>query len=191
MTFQICIRDDICMPKSTIVEYKDDWGKREKLMIFIEEQQMQNEGNTRSNSTRKKGKVTHLAVLKKEYIEEILVGTKKIESRFMRIKRLPFGRVSDGDKLFFKISSGPVCAKGEIRKVEYIENLTPKKIKNIRNKYGKCIGGSEDYWRGNGEAKFGVLIWLGNVQRMKIKYIDKSDRQAWVILKEGNGYGLL
>ena len=65
----------------------------------------------------------HLVVLKRPYLEAILAGTKRIESRFTRTKHYAFGRVLAGDKLFLKVSSGPVCAIATVAAVKNFENL--------------------------------------------------------------------
>ena len=65
----------------------------------------------------------HLVILKTEYIKAILEGRKTIESRFTKTRREFFGRVSPGDKVFLKVSSGPVCATARVIKVKWYENL--------------------------------------------------------------------
>jgi ASC-1-like (ASCH) protein len=51
----------------------------------------------------------HLVILKKPYLEAILGGQKRIESRFTKVRRCYFRQVLAGDRLFFKRSAGPVC----------------------------------------------------------------------------------
>jgi len=100
----------------------------------------------------------HLVILKKPYLEAILAGRKRIESRFTRTKRIPFGQVSPGDKLFFKVSSGPVCAAATIVGVNNFENLTPKQMLELRQQYNHYIGGSNEYWQSKMNCKFGFLV---------------------------------
>lgn len=140
---------------------------------------------------QKRESVAHLVILKREYINEILSGDKSIESRFMKRKGIPFGKISRGDKLFFKISAGPVCASGEVEKVKCVKNLTSEKIKQIRKQYGNLIGGTKEYWKTIEEKRFCVLIWLKNTRPIAEKKINKRDRRAWVILSKSNGYGLI
>jgi len=52
----------------------------------------------------------HLVILKKPYLDAILSGRKRIESRFTRTKRYAFGRVLPGDELFLKVSSEHIGA---------------------------------------------------------------------------------
>ncbi len=140
-----------------------------------------------SGSVRRK----HLMILKGHYVEAILQGDKKLESRFTKTRRSPFGKISSGDELYLKISSGVVCGIAEVKKVEEWDNLTPQSMKKLRSKYGSLIGGDEEYWRAKEQSRYGVLIWMKNVRGIAKRTIQKTDRRAWVVLKTGNGYGLL
>jgi ASC-1-like (ASCH) protein len=133
----------------------------------------------------------HLVILKTEYIEAILEGRKTIESRFTKTRREFFGRVSPGDKLFLKVSSGPVCATAKVIKVKWYEDLTAKQIKQLKGKYNKQILGADDYWQSKSACRYGVLVWLGEVKRIKPVRIDKRDWRAWVVLSEKENFGLV
>jgi ASC-1-like (ASCH) protein len=134
---------------------------------------------------------SHLVILKKPYLEAILAGRKTIESRFMRTNRAPFGKVAAGDKLFFKITSGPVCATGRAHKVENFENLTAERIDQIERTYNDRIMGRRQYWDQKRRCKKGVLIWLDRVKPIEPIRIDKKDWRAWVVLTPEADFGLL
>jgi len=134
---------------------------------------------------------SHLVILRRPYLEKILAGRKSIESRFMRSMRAPFGCISVGDELFLKVSSGPVCARATVNKVLEFENLSPGKMKRIKAKYNNLIQGGEVYWAAKRESKYGVLVWLEQVERMEPVLIDKRDWRAWVVLEKGKDFGLL
>ena len=133
----------------------------------------------------------HLVILKKPYIEAILAGRKQIESRFTKTKRPFIGKVSRGDKLFLKQSSGPVCATATVAKVKNFENLTPKQITEIKQRYNQYIIGSDEYWLDKADSKFGILVWLADIEPIRPVKIYKKDWRAWVILTKENNYGLL
>ena len=133
----------------------------------------------------------HLVILKKPYLEAILAGRKRIESRFTRTKRIPFGQVSPGDKLFFKVSSGPVCAAATIAAVKNFKNLTPKQVLELRQQYNHYIGGSEEYWQSKANCRFGFLVWLEDIEPIEPVRIGKKDWRAWVVLTEKEHFGLL
>ncbi|MBA7590280.1 hypothetical protein ES708_32393 [subsurface metagenome] len=133
---------------------------------------------------------SHLVILKKPYVDAILDGRKTIESRFTKIKRAPFGQVSVGDKLFLKISSGPVCATAEVAAVKNFENLTSQKISELRQQYNRQILAGDDYWESKSDSRFGFLIWLGAVKPMEPVYVKKKDWRAWVVLTKSENFGL-
>ena len=132
----------------------------------------------------------HLVILKKPYLEAILAGRKRIESRFTKTKRSPFGNVKLGDKLFFKVSSGPVCAVATVAAVKNFENLTQRQIIEIKQQYNHYIGGSEEYWRSKANCRFGFLVWLEEIEPIEPVRIDKKDWRAWVVLTEKENFGL-
>ena len=133
----------------------------------------------------------HLVILKKPYLEAILAGRKRVESRFTKTRRYAFGRVLPGDKLFFKISSGPVCAVATIAAVKNFENLTPRQIAEIKQQYNHYIMGSDAYWRSRTNCKFGFLVWLKDVRAIEPVRIHKKDWRGWVVLTEKENFGLL
>ena len=133
----------------------------------------------------------HLVVLKKPYLDAILDGRKRIESRFTKTRRSPFGQVLAGDKLFLKLSSGPVCAVASVAAVKNFQNLTPKQILQLKQRYNHYICGSEKYWRSKADCKFGFLVWLEGARAIEPVRIGKKDWRAWVVLTEKENFGLL
>jgi len=133
----------------------------------------------------------HLVILKKPYLDAILASSKTIESRFTKTKRSYFGRVLPGDKLFLKESSGPVCATAKVAAVKNFENLTPQQIIEIKQQYNHYIKGSEEYWRSKADCRFGVLVWLKDVEPIEPVRIRKKDWRAWVVLTVKENFGLL
>lgn len=133
----------------------------------------------------------HLVVLKKPYLDAILQGKKRIESRFTRSKRFFFGRVLPGDRLFLKLSSGPVCATANVGAAKHFENLTGRRIFEIKQQYNDHIKGTDEYWRSKMSCRFGLLVWLRDVERVEPVRIGKKDWRAWVVLTAKENFGLL
>ena len=133
----------------------------------------------------------HLVILKKSYLQAILTGQKRIESRFTRARREPFGRVLPGDRLFLKVSSGPVCAVATVAAVKNFEDLTPAKIMEIKKRYNHYIVASDRYWQSKANCKFGFLVKLKDIERIEPVRIRKKDWRAWVVLTEKEDFGLL
>jgi ASC-1-like (ASCH) protein len=134
---------------------------------------------------------SHLVILKKQYLDAIISGSKTIECRLLKGKCPPFGCVSVGDKLFLKESSGPVCAVAFAGEVKSFENLTADDIDKIKQAYNNAICGGEDFWQIKRDSKFCVLIELTKVKTIEPVYISKKDWRAWVVLSEKEHYGLL
>ena len=133
----------------------------------------------------------HLVILKKSYLGAILDGRKKIESSFSRARHPAFGRVLPGDRLFLKVSSGPVRATATVTAVKTFEDLSPHKMLQIKRRHNRYILGGEEYWRSKMDCRFGFLVWLREVQRVQPVKIGKKDWRAWVILTEEQDFGLL
>lgn len=133
----------------------------------------------------------HLVILKKPYLNMILEGRKRIELRLYKSKHPAFGRVFAGDKIFLKISSGPVCATAAVEAVKNFENLTPEGILELKHLYNRDIGGSDEHWQGKLDCKYCLLVWLKDVKTIEPVRIQKKDWRAWVILTEKKDFGLL
>ena len=133
----------------------------------------------------------HLVILKKAYLDAILEGRKKIESRFTRTRHHGFGRVGAGDKLFLKLSSGPVCATATVAAVKNFENLRQEQIVQLKQQYNQDICADDEYWCNKINCKFGFLVWLKDVKPIEPVRICKRDWRAWVVLSEKEDFGLL
>jgi ASC-1-like (ASCH) protein len=133
----------------------------------------------------------HLVILKKPYLDAVLNGRKRIESRFGTTKRPVFGQVLPGDTLFFKLSAGPVCATATVAAVENFDNLTPQKMLQLKLLHNRCILGTDEYWQSKLNSRFGLLVWLKDVRPIEPVRIQKKDWRAWVVLTPSNNFGLL
>jgi len=133
----------------------------------------------------------HLVILKKPYLDAILSGKKKVESRFSKSRRNFLNSIKAGDLLFLKQSSGPVCATARIEKAKLFENLTAKKILEIKQQFNSLICGDEDFWQSALDCRFATLVKLTDVKRIEPVRINKKDWRAWVVLTEKENFGLL
>lgn len=131
----------------------------------------------------------HVAILKKSWklTQKILFGEKKIESRWYKVKFLPWNRIEKGERVYFKNSGKPVTIKAEVKKVIQISNLTPEKIKEILYKYGKDIGISKEkipeFYEINKNKKYCILIFFKNPQKVEPFEINKTGfgaRSSWI-----------
>jgi len=132
----------------------------------------------------------HLVILKKPYLDAILAGRKTVESRLLKTRRAPVGCVQAGDRLFLKLSCGPVCGVAIAQKVLNFSEVSPEKISRLSERYNKYILAGQQYWRDRASCKYAVLVWLVGVRAISPVSIDKRDLRGWVVLKPGADFGL-
>ena len=126
----------------------------------------------------------HLAIFKGDGAEKILTGKKNIESRFAKSKLAPFGVISSGDLVYIKTSGGEIIGQFRVKKVIFFDGLDLDDLGEIKKKYGKQLAVDELYWKGKEIAKYGTLIFIGEVNTFitsPIKY-PKRDLRGWVVL---------
>lgn len=127
----------------------------------------------------------HVAILKPNYLRDILAGKKTVESRLTKTNQPPHGRVAVGDRLFLKASGGPFMATAVAGDVLSWNGLTPSGIARIRKEHGRAIGGDAAYWSAKRDSAFATLIRLGQVEpldvgpRYKVAFM-----KAWYVLDE-------
>ncbi|MDE6442185.1 MAG: DUF4186 family protein [Clostridia bacterium] len=121
----------------------------------------------------------HLAIMKKGYIEKILSGEKKIESRFSINRITPFNNISEDDKVYMQETGKEVTAMFEVEKVLFFDNLTEAKIEKIRIEYGKDICAGEDFWKLKQHSKYATLIYIKNARKITPFKVNKNDRSAF------------
>ena len=129
----------------------------------------------------------HLAIIAQPYLNFILDGTKRIESRFSKVKSAPFGKIKTGDIVYMKIPSGPVLGQFTVAKVETFENLQEQQKIEIYEKHFNSIfvvdwlaSSMPDKWV---QSKHATLIHIRDVKRYPSAiYIPKKDRRPWVVM---------
>lgn len=113
----------------------------------------------------------HVAIMSKSFgdlIDQVLTGKKTVESRWSKNKIAPWNKIKIGEKVYFKNAGGPVIAVAEVEKVLQFDNLNPKKIRDILNKWPLV-----DYeWAKS--KNYCVLIFLKNPRPVKPFKIDKT-----------------
>ena len=124
----------------------------------------------------------HLVILKPQYLRLVLDGTKTLECRLSRTRRLPFGAVRPGDTLWLKRSAGPIVAKARAESVESIELNGARSLEMIESRYRDELGVAAAFFRERAGARFVTLIRFDRVRRIPALRIHKRDRHAWVIL---------
>jgi hypothetical protein len=126
----------------------------------------------------------HIAILShRSVLDKILSGQKTIESRFSRLKSLPFGQIRQYDVIYFKLSGGPVLGKARVSKVEEYENLTPGQVNELAKRYQRELAISEDFLVRKLESKFATLIFLEHVEECEPWNYKQEGRAGWIVLQ--------
>lgn len=131
----------------------------------------------------------HVAIMKKSWglTRKIINGEKKIESRWLKSRCAPWGKVKAGDIVYFKDSGEPVTIKARVKKVIQFANLNHGKVKEILDVYGDDDGIEKEkiskYYEKFKEKKYCVLIFLEKPKKVKPFEINKTGfgmMSAWI-----------
>jgi len=125
----------------------------------------------------------HVAILLRPYLRMILRGCKTIESRFTMRPLPPYRRIRRGDVIYFKASAGPYMARAKAGPVEFFDNLTVARMREINRQHYRAICCSSEFWRRKRHSRDGTLIWLNQVQPVTAgPSMPPSRGPAWFVL---------
>ncbi len=120
----------------------------------------------------------HVAIMKKSLglLPKILSGEKTIESRWYSKRRAPFGKISPGEKIYFKNSGEPVSAVAEVERVLEFEGLDSEKRLALAKKYFREIDSSSEQalFEFTEGKTIAILIFLKNALPCKPFEVDKQ-----------------
>jgi len=106
---------------------------------------------------------THLMIVPHRSLGPILTGRQTIEPRLGTDRGVPFGLVSEGDRVYIKPNGGRVAAQATVRRVDEFEDLTPEDILALRETYNDRILGPDEFWDAKIESRFATLVTLERV----------------------------
>jgi hypothetical protein len=124
----------------------------------------------------------HLAVLVEPFLKYLLEGRKTIETRFSLNRIAPFNRVTMGDLVLLKRSSGPIVGVARVELPEFFilnKDTWPK----VRA-FSAEICADEGFWRARQEKRYATLLHLGQVRVLGPIQIRKKDPRPWLILRD-------
>lgn len=132
-------------------------------------------------------RAVHLVVVRRPYAERILDGAKVVEARLLKQRRAPYERVNTGDRLYFKVSGGPVVATAVVDAVRTYEHLTPKDIVALEREYDESVCGGTMFWASRRTAKYAVMV---SFTKVKLAFFGPDDsvlglgarRSGWRVL---------
>lgn len=110
-------------------------------------------------------------------LEKLLNGTKKMIIRGATGRKLPYGKVFEGDHLFFinNNGEGEIKAFGKVSNVFNSDKMTEEESKNLIMKYEKELELSEAQIKRWGGKRYLVLISVADIKPIKPFEIDKSN----------------
>jgi len=133
----------------------------------------------------------HVAIMKKSWglTQKILTREKNIESRWYRVRYAPWGRIHKGDFVYFKDSGEPVILRARVQKVLQFQSLTPARVKELLQKYGRDDGIEKKdihtFFQKFKHKKYCILVFLKHPERVRSFHINKSGFGAmasWIIV---------
>jgi nicotinate-nucleotide pyrophosphorylase (carboxylating) len=125
----------------------------------------------------------HVAILYKHYIELILAGRKTVESRLTKGALVPHRAVEPGDRIWFKVSSGPFMATAIAGDVRFHDGLTPAKVAKLKREHNAAVCGDDAYWQRKGDARFATFIELRDVEAIDAGPLFEPSRgPAWFVI---------
>lgn len=120
-------------------------------------------------------------------LPKIINGQKTIESRWLMNQSGPWGKVREGETIYFKDAGEPVTVKATVSHVLELENLGPARVREILDFYGEDDGISEaeipQYHALFSGKQYCVLIFMENIQAVKPFHIHKQGfgaQTAWI-----------
>lgn len=131
----------------------------------------------------------HVAIMKKSWslLPKILNGQKTIESRWLMNQSAPWGKVREGEIVYFKNAGEPITAKARVSHVLEFDELSSERIDYILDFYGEDDGISaeelprfRELFR---EKQYCVLVFLEDIETVDPFHIDKSGfglQTAWL-----------
>lgn len=127
--------------------------------------------------------MNHVAVLHEPYIRAILDGSKTVESRLSKMRCAPFGAVSPGDVIYFKLSGGPFALHAVAHEIESHDDLSPGAIDQLRKRLNRHVGAPREYWRAKRDARCATFIWLREVRPIERgPIIPALNGRGWLVL---------
>lgn len=126
----------------------------------------------------------HIAILHRHYLDLILSGIKTVESRLTGNTLAPYEQIKPGERIYFKQSSGPFRATALADTVEFYDQLTPAKLRQLYNQYNACVCGTEDYWFvTKANARYATFVTLRDVLPTSVGPTMKpSQGLAWFVI---------
>lgn len=124
----------------------------------------------------------HVAIVQRSVVRPLLEGSKRIESRFSQSRRPPFGCVSPGDVVHFKLSGGGLIGTASVTHVREFACLQPTLVWRLWQRYRGAIQAPASYWRRRLACRYGLLIWITPLGPPPRVSVPRQFGSGWVVL---------
>ena len=131
----------------------------------------------------------HVAIMDSRLglIPKIISGEKDVESRWYARKRAPWGKIEQGDFVYFKNAGGFVVARAEVSCVKQYDNLDRERIREMLREYAKRLGVDSTFFQQVQNKRYCILVELLNPERVEPFKINKKGfaiGDAWLVLPD-------
>ncbi|MEM9166059.1 MAG: ASCH domain-containing protein [Planctomycetota bacterium] len=131
----------------------------------------------------------HVAVIHRRYIELILAGKKTAELRLTKTRGAPHGRISPGERLYFKQASGGVRATAVVTRIETCDALTPERIERLERSTAETVLAGCEFFAARRHANYASVIHFERVEACRsgpdfAAERAANPRSAWLILPD-------
>ncbi len=134
---------------------------------------------------------THVAIVDPRYAEPILSGEKSVELRLTRTRRAPFGVVSLGDEILFRVRSGWYFARALVDRADCIEIGSRAELRRVREVCSDAACVAASFWKERAGARYATAVWLTGVEPTLAGPDPRSlaapgCRSAWFVVDPAN-----
>lgn len=133
----------------------------------------------------------HLVYISSEAkeLDRLLDGHKTIIVRATDEEKLPFGRITDGDTLYFMTTGRPgvVQARGEVKNVLFRNNLSREECTELLNRFLMEMMLTEDQLSDCDGCSCVILVRVVNIEKTGPFSIEDSiaeDMEDWYIIED-------
>lgn len=130
----------------------------------------------------------HLAVMRQPYLDYVLSGEKKVESRFSKVPCAPYKKVKKGDIIVFKETGGPLRAVSMVIDVSFFGNIDSRKNMTLLLGHKDELMISDDFIEKKKDSKYVSIMYLDKVIPIHCVNLIKNDMRSWVVFDyDSNG----
>lgn len=132
----------------------------------------------------------HVAIVRERFARAMLEGTKTVECRLSTQRRAPFGSVSQGDTIYFRVAGGGYALRAMVGEVRSFDSLTPEGVATLRRTYDALVQGGHDFWHAKRGSRYATLVFLRDVRPIHAgpctsRLPGYTPRSAWHVVRPG------